>query len=196
MAHLLLVGTRKGLFVVRGAGTHWQIDPPHFAGEPVSQVLVDPRDGAWYVALRLGHFGVKLHRSNDRGARWEEIAAPAFPPKPSQGPWADDPTPWNVDTIWGLAAGGADEPGTIWAGCLPAGLFRSIDHGATWQLNEALWQDARRRDWFGGGFDHAGIHAVLVDPRDSRHVTLAISCGGIWQTHDRGATWSLTARGM
>jgi photosystem II stability/assembly factor-like uncharacterized protein len=194
--HTLLAGTRKGLFVVRGAGTEWQIQALHFAGEPVTQVLIDPRDGAWYAALRMGHFGVKLRKSTDRGAHWQEIAAPAFPLKPGSGPWADDPTPWSVDLIWSLAAGGTDEPGTLWAGCLPAGLFKSEDGGASWALNQPLWLEPRRRHWFGGGYDHAGIHSVLVDPRDARHLTLGISCGGIWQTHDGGVHWALTAAGM
>lgn len=191
-----MVGTRKGLFVFRGEGAHWRSDAPHFLGEPVSQVLVDPRSGTWYAALRLGHFGVKLHRSVDGGRHWEEIACPAFPRKPVEGVWADDPTPWSVDLLWALEAGGVDEPGTLWAGCLPAGLFRSRDHGASWVLNDALWREPRRMGWLGGGFDHAGIHSVLVDPRDSRHVTIGISCGGVWQTHDGGETWRLTAAGM
>ena len=52
----------------------------------MTQVLADPRDGAWYAALRMGHFGVKLRKSTDQGANWQEIAAPAFPPKPRAGP--------------------------------------------------------------------------------------------------------------
>ena len=196
MPQTLLVGTRKGLFVVRGSGTRWDIGEPHFVGEPVTQVLADPRDGTWYAALRLGHFGVKLHRSSDQGASWQAVGAPAFPAKPEQGEWADDPTPWSVDLIWALAAGGDAEPGVLWAGCLPAGLFRSADRGASWTLNDALWRDPRRRGWFGGGYDHPGIHSVLVDPRDPQHVTVAISCGGVWQTRDGGVTWALTAAGM
>jgi hypothetical protein len=194
--HTVLAGTRKGLFVVSGQATEWKLDAHHFGGDPVSQVLVDTRDGTWYAALNLGHFGVKMRKSVDRGVTWKEIAAPAFPPKPRQGPWADDTTPWNVELIWSLAAGGEDQPGTLWAGCLPAGLFRSDDFGQTWVLNSSLWFDQRRREWFGGGYDHAGIHSVLVDPRNSHHITLAISCGGIWQTRDGGATWTLTASGM
>jgi photosystem II stability/assembly factor-like uncharacterized protein len=194
--YTLLVGSRKGMFVLREKAGHWGIAAHHFPGEPVTQVLVDGRDGAWYAALRMGHFGVKLRKSLDRGASWAEIAAPAFPKKPEQGPWADDATPWSVDVIWTLAAGGADEPGVLWAGCIPAGLFKSVDGGQSWALNSALWEDPRRRAWMGGGYDHAGIHAVLVDPRDSRHVTLAISCGGVWQTLDGGASWTLTAQGM
>ncbi|APW36558.1 sialidase [Rhodoferax koreense] len=192
----LLVATRKGLLTVRQDGNAWSIDALFFPGEPVSQVLADPRDGAWYAALRLGHFGVKLHKSLDRGASWTEIAAPAFPPKPDSGPLADDPTPWSVDMVWSLAAGGADEPGTLWAGCLPAGLFKSEDGGTSWVLNEALWQQPGRRQWMGGGYDQAGMHSVVVDPRDARHITVAISCGGVWQTRDGGASWVLSAAGM
>ena len=194
--HTLMVATRKGLFVVEGLGAHWAIVAHHFKGEPVTQVLADPRDGCWYAALRMGHFGVKLRKSSDQGATWQEIAAPAFPTKPTEGPWADDATPWNVDLLWSLAAGGPHEPGTLWAGCIPAGLFKSEDGGASWALNTPMWEQPGRKNWFGGGYDHAGIHSILVDPRDAQHVTLAISCGGIWQTQDGGASWKLTARGM
>ena len=192
----LLVGTRKGLLVIQGQGTEWRVAAHHFAGDPVTQVMVDPRDGAWYAALNLGHFGVKLRKSLDAGTSWQEITAPAFPIKPSDGPWADDPSPWNVELIWSLAAGGPDQPGTLWAGCMPAGLFRSDDGGASWSLNTALWLDPRRREWMGGGNDYPGMHSVLVDPRDANHVTVAISCGGVWQTHDGGQNWTLTASGM
>lgn len=196
MSDTLLVASRKGLFVLRPVQGRWRIAAHHFAGEPVTQVLADPRDGAWYAALRMGHFGVKLRKSLDLGASWSEIAAPAFPVKPAEGPLAEDPTPWSVDLIWALAAGGSGQPGTLWAGCLPAGLFRSDDSGASWQLNRALWDDPRRLHWMGGGYDHAGIHAIVVDPRDAGHLTLAVSTGGVWQTRDGGASWALTARGM
>ena len=186
------VGTRKGLFVVKRNAGAWSLGKPAFPGEPVTQLLMNPHDGAWYVALRLGHFGVKLHKSTDAGASWKEIAAPAFPPKPTEGPQADDPTPWTVDLIWGLAAG----PGELWAGCLPAGLFRSRDGGASWQLVDSLWTRPERTQWLGGGYDHAGIHSICVDPRDARHVTVAISCGGVWQTRDGGETWAATTKGM
>jgi hypothetical protein len=196
----ILVGTRKGLFVVQASNSQsnpsTRIVAHHFLGEPVSQLLVDPRDGSWIVALNLGHFGIKLHKSIDQGATWQALGAPAFPIKPTEGAWADDPTPWNVELVWSLAAGGADEPGTLWAGCIPAGLFKSTDSGQTWALNLSLWQEPRRLKWMGGGYDAAGIHSIVVDPRNAKHVTLGISCGGVWQTHDGGATWLLTADGM
>ncbi|MCD6073813.1 MAG: glycosyl hydrolase, repeat, partial [Rhodospirillales bacterium] len=79
MSNILHVATRKGLITFKRAGAAWTASPPTFIGQPVSAVLTDPRDGAVYAALRLGHFGVKLHRSDDHGATWSEIAAPAFP---------------------------------------------------------------------------------------------------------------------
>jgi hypothetical protein len=106
----LLAGSRKGLFVWEHGPAGWRLEGHHLAGEPVTQVLVDPRDGAWIVALRMGHFGVKLRKSVDRGQQWIDMAAPAFPAKPDSGPWTDDPTPWTVDMVWSLAAGGPDEP--------------------------------------------------------------------------------------
>jgi photosystem II stability/assembly factor-like uncharacterized protein len=189
----LWVGTRKGLFAVHRDAGGWRIGKPRFPGEPVTQFLANPHDGACYAALRLGHFGVKLWKSTDGGSEWKEIAAPAFPPKPTEGPWKDDATPWTVDQVWSLEA---SPDGRLWAGCLPAGLFTSSDGGASWQLVESLWDRPERKEWFGGGYDHAGIHSILVDPRDASHVTVAISCGGVWQTRDGGQTWTNTSAGM
>jgi hypothetical protein len=100
----LWVGTRKGLFVAKRDGQDWHLGKPHFAGEAVTQFTRDTT-GAWYAALRLGHFGVKVRKSTDEGATWQEVAAPAFPPKPVDGPWKDDTTPWSVDLIWGFEGG-------------------------------------------------------------------------------------------
>jgi hypothetical protein len=188
----LQVATRKGWILVERGKGGWHAGRPHFPGEPVTQVLVDPEDGTWYAALRLGHFGVKVKRSSDRGASWQDIASPAFPPKPTAGPAPDDPTPWTVDLVWSLECGG----GRLWLGALPAGLFVSEDRGDSWRLVESLWNRPERREWMGGGYDHAGIHSIEIDPRDARHVTLAISCGGVWQTRDGGDTWANTSLGM
>ena len=80
MADRLHVATHKGLFeLARGHGI-WEVANVQFLGDPVSAVLADV-DGAVYAALDLGHFGAKLWRRNPAGA-WQELAPPAFPPKP------------------------------------------------------------------------------------------------------------------
>jgi hypothetical protein len=191
MADRLLVATRKGLFRFRRQGSSWSAGPPAFLGEPVTAVLADGRDGTLYAALRLGHFGVKLHRSDDGGDTWTELPAPAFPPEPE--PTETAPT---VDMIWTLAAGGVDEPGVLWAGTLTAALFRSGDRGDNWSLAEGLWTVPQRRQWFGGGYDLPGVHSIHVDPRDRRRLTVGISCGGVWKSDDGGATWRQAGLGL
>ena len=195
----LHVATRKGLFVYALAGQP-AIVGRHFLGDNLSLSLADPRSGFWYAAFDHGHFGVKLKRSDDRGATWRELAAPAFPARPAGTPdeiGADGrPVPWTVMKIWSLEAGGAREPGRLWCGTIPGGLFRSDDHGESWQLVDALWKHPSRLKWFGGGADHPGIHSICVDPRDPAVVRVGVSCGGVWTTRDAGASWTNTSKGL
>ena len=79
MSNRLLVSTRKGLFTIdRGPGG-WRVGRVSFLAENVTLAHADPRDGGWYAALNLGHFGVKLKFSPDGGETWEERASPAYP---------------------------------------------------------------------------------------------------------------------
>jgi hypothetical protein len=189
MSDRVHVATRKGLFdVVRGK-SGWTITETAFLGDPVTMVLHDARDGTTYAALNLGHFGVKLHR-RDPGGDWREIAVPAYDAEPD-----DDNAP-SVRQIWSLEPGGDDRPGVLWAGTLPGGLFRSDDRGETWRLNTPLWERPERESWFGGGYDVPGIHSISVDPRNSRHLAVGVSCGGVWTTENDGGTWECKTKGM
>jgi len=212
MSESLLVTTRKGLFILArarsakravrgqrpvkkapartGLGSGWSFVRSAFVGDPVSMALHDPRNGTLYAALNLGHFGCKLHRSRDEGVTWEECAVPAYPAAKEGAPGD------TLALIWTLEAGGTNEPGVLWAGTIPGGLFRSADSGTSWVLNEALWARPERADWIGGGYDHAGIHWVCVDARDARRITVGVSCGGVWVTADGGSTWACRADGM
>ena len=191
MSDVVHAATRKGLFSFRRSGDGWRAGPPAFLGEPVSAVLTDPRDGAIYAALRLGHFGVKLHRSDDGGETWTALTSPAFPVVED----ADETAP-SVDTIWALTAGGADQPGLIWAGIAPSALFVSRDRGESWTLVRGLYDRPERKQWMGGGTDLPAPHSIRVDPRDSRKLTVAISCGGVWKSGDAGETWRVAGKGL
>jgi hypothetical protein len=194
----LFVATRKGLFTVeRQAGSgRWAIARTAFLGEPISAVFPDPRDDSVYAALNLGHFGVKLHRSRDGGATWAECPVPNYPQLAVAGVGAAVAEGPSLIQIWSLEAGGPDEPGVVWAGTMPGGLFRSPDGGDSWELNRPLWDRPERAEWFGGGADHPGIHSVCVDPRDSRRVAVGVSCAGVWATDDGGGSWEQRASGM
>jgi hypothetical protein len=200
MSHRLLVATRKGLFTVDRDGSGWAIARSAFLGDSVTMVLPDARDGSVYAALDHGHFGTKLQRSPDGGASWGEVATPAYP-APGPGEEAPDPPmgkpiPWRLEKIWALEAGHAGEPGVLWCGTIPGGLFRSADAGRSWDLVRPLWDHPGRKAWFGGGADLPGIHSICVHPADPRHVTVGVSCGGVWVTADGGDTWDCRATGM
>jgi ligand-binding sensor domain-containing protein len=197
MSDHLLVSTRKGLFVLERARGAWQVACHAFLGDNVALALADPRDGRWYAALDLGHFGAKLQVSEDQGRSWRELAVPAYAEGDViYGGDGKDAKPATLQKIWALEAGGADQPGRLWCGTIPGGLFRSDDGGASWRMQRALWDREERRDWFGGGYDAPGIHSICVDPRDSRRVALAISSGGVWRSADDGASWEQAAQGM
>ena len=193
MSERAFLSTRKGLFELQRGAAQWELGARHFLGEPVSVCLFDRRDGTLYAALNLGHFGVKLHRRDALADSWTEIAAPAYPLKPEG---SADPVEWKNKLIWSLEAGGNDEPGVLWAGTLPGGLFKSANRGDSWHLVQALWDVPQRAEWFGGGYDVPGIHSICVDPRDSRQVLVGISCGGVWRTEDGGESWTISATGM
>ncbi len=205
MSNRLWVATRKGLFTVErtgdGRSSPWSITRSAFLGDPVSIVLPDPRDGWVYAAIGHGHFGTKLHRSPDGGKAWEECAVPVYPARPEgtepdRCPMRGIEIPWALELIWGLEPGGADQSGVLWCGTIPGGLFRSRDRGSSWELIRSLWDRPERKHWFGGGMDFPGLHSICVDPRDSRRVTVGVSCGGVWVTEDAGDTWQCRADGM
>lgn len=202
MSNRLLAATRKGLFTIdrTGPGSNsWKITRTAFLAEHVIMTLPDRRDGSLYASLYHGHFGSKLHRSADGGDTWEEVAVPTYP-QPPEGHVEKDmwgrTIEWKLDRIWALEAGGTHEPGVLWCGTLPGGLFKSLDHGKSWSLVESLWRNPLRTEWMGGGADLPGIHSICVDPRDPKHVTIGISCGGVWVTTDGGSTWNVQADGI
>jgi hypothetical protein len=163
-------------------------------------MMQDGRSGDLLAALNHGHFGVKMHRSRDGGASWAEVGTPTYPEKPAgyvpKTPAEGRPVDWALKLVWALTPGGPDRPGVIWCGTLPGGLFKSEDGGETWAINRPLWDDPRREEWFGGGADQPGIHSICVDPRDSDHVLVGVSCGGVWRTRDGGSTWAPGGAGM
>ena len=200
MSSQVQIATRKGLFQLDRNSEGWKIRRHDFPGENVSMVLHDSRDDTTYAALNHGHFGVKLHRSSDRGENWEECAVPVYPEgaKKAPDPFTEnaEPKPASLSEIWSLEPGGADQPNRLWCGTIPGGLFRSDDRGSSWQLVDSLWDLPERLKWFGGGKDDPGIHSICVHPQNSQNVAIAISCGGVWITEDDGVSWTCKADGL
>ncbi|MCE4553208.1 WD40/YVTN/BNR-like repeat-containing protein [Roseateles cellulosilyticus] len=180
--------TRKGLFELRRRNGSWQIEQLSFIADPVSMLLPPDASGRMLAALNLGHFGAKVHASDDAGQTWHEVAAPTFPPQPdgAEGP------PWKLDHVFSLERVGD----AIWCGTVPGGLFVSQDRGETWTLNEPLWADPRRTQWMGGGNPAPAMHSICPHPQRADELLVGVSCGGAWRTTDGGSSWALSAKGM
>lgn len=182
---LLLVGTAKGLFILkRGGNGQWSIDGPHFAGLAVYSAFLDQRKGrnVMWAAPASWHFGAELCKSTDMGKTWDQpekrrIKMPAN-------------TKASLENIWQIAAGGDND--SLYAGVAPAALFESHDQGETWKLNSGLWKHPHRKQWT-PGFGGLCLHTIVVDKND---IKIAISTGGVYQSSDGGQTWRVTNKGV
>ena len=181
----ILIGTRKGLVEARKANGAWTLDEPLLPGQPIAYAMHDVRDGSDWASIDHGHWGVKLSRRKS-GGEFEEVAAPKYP--------EDGDT--TAKYYWVLTPGHADRPGTMFVGTEPGGLFSTTDDGATWELNKPLWDMCVENKWMGGGRDGAGIHSIVIDPRDPDHMYVAVSCAGVCETKDGGATWAYANKGL
>ncbi|WP_305983352.1 WD40/YVTN/BNR-like repeat-containing protein [Roseivirga thermotolerans] len=192
--NILLVGSRKGLMVYQRAkgSQEWKHTDTHFLGIPVSLAAIDAHTGYWWAMLDHGHWGCKLHRSAD-GKVWEELEAPKYP----EGEEVKDGVPATTRYLWAFSPGAKSEPGTIYIGTEPGGLFKSTNNGDSFELVRALWDHPSRKDqWFGGGRDYPGIHSILVNPENPDHLYVSISCAGTFETTDGGKSWEPRNKGL
>lgn len=159
----LLLGTRKGLLCLERQGEGWGVTREAYLGIPVTYATVDPHTEVLWACVGHGHWGSKLYRSRDMGVTWEEVPAPQYP----DGAEIRPGQPATLSYLWLLQPGGADQPGRLYLGTEPGGLFQSDDGGDSFYLVEGLWNHpSRMESWFGGGRDEPGIHSVVLDPRD------------------------------
>jgi len=186
MATVLMVGTRKGLWLARSddARTEWDLSGPHFDMEEVYSCLVDTRGDApvLYAGATSMWLGPLVRRSIDLGETWQEGKI-AFP----------DDVDASVERIWQLQPG--VEPGVLWAGTEPGAIFRSYDDGESFELERALWDHPHRPQW-DAGFGGQAFHTLLPHPTDAGSLTAAISTGGVYQTTDGGTSWAPRNQGV
>jgi photosystem II stability/assembly factor-like uncharacterized protein len=172
----VLVGTKKGLFVLRGRrGGPMAIAGRAFQGIVVEFAMRDPRSGRYFASV-THHFGPKIYFADDPLGEWAQSEGPAFPED------AGD----SVERIWVIRKGVED--GVLWAGVAPAALFRSEDDGRSWQLNEGLWNEPSRKDWQPGAGGMC-MHSICIWPDDPDRLAVGISAAGVWLSDDRGKSW-------
>jgi hypothetical protein len=64
----------------------------------------------------------------------------------------------------------------------------------TWAPVAGFNDHPEQVQWIGGDKDETPdggkLHSILVDPRDAKHLYLAMSGGGIFESRDRGGAWA------
>ncbi len=194
----LLVGTRKGAFLLRSDGSRrtWRLSAPIFLGHIVHHVVSDPRDRRTILmAASTGHLGPTIFRSTDAGKTWTEATTPpAFPKVP------DGEKGRSVGHIFWLTPCHANEPNSWYAGTSPQGLFRSDDGGLTWTPFSYINIDPQYIEWMGtvqdGTPDGPKLHSIIVDPRNPKHLYFGMSGGGVHESTDGGKTFKTLIQGL
>lgn len=179
---LVLVGTRKGVFVLESDPDRrqWTQRGPFCETWPTNHVIGDPATGVIHAGGGNEWFGPAVWRSEDGGASWTH----------SSDGLAYEAGEEPVKAVWSLAARGD----ALYAGVEPAGLFRSDDGGRSWRHVAGLRDHPSRPHWQPGG---AGLilHSLVPHPQDERQIWVGISAAGVFHTADGGHSWTPRNRG-
>ena len=217
----LLVGTRKGAFVLNSDGKRqrWEVNGPFFGGWELYHLKGSPVDpDRIYASQSSGWFGQIIQRSDDGGKTWHQPGTPAGEPtttpegmpkaesnkfvydtSPTGRPltthqWYDGTQhPWEFKRVWHIEPS-LNDPDTIYAGVEDAAIFKSTDGGKNWNELAAL-RGAQGDKWTPGA-GGLGLHTILLDPRDPNRIFVAISAAGTFRTDDGGRTWKTITRGL
>ncbi|MDX6553616.1 MAG: hypothetical protein QOH74_2104 [Gaiellales bacterium] len=184
---VLLVGTRKGCFVLESDGDRreWDGRGPFCEGWPIYHAVHDSESGAIYAAAASEWHGAGVWRSPDLGESWELS---------SEGlTHGDDGV--KLSKVSGLTAA----HGRVLAGAEAAGVFESRDGGKTWSLLSTLEGQPGSESWNDPAKQppgHLGIPALLPHPDDPARFWAIVQGYGIFETTDDGASWTPRNRGL
>jgi photosystem II stability/assembly factor-like uncharacterized protein len=184
---LVLIGTRKGCFVLESDGDRrdWSVRGPYCAGWPIYHAVHDPHAGALYAAAASEWHGAGVWRSSDLGHTWELS---------SEGLGYGD-NGMKLSKVSGLTPA----HGRLLAGAEAAGIFASADGGRSWELLSTLDGQPGRGDWNDPSKQppgHLGLPAILPHPDEAERFWAVIQGYGIFETTDGGTSWTPRNEGL
>jgi photosystem II stability/assembly factor-like uncharacterized protein len=195
----VLVGTRKGAFILGADGTRdqWTVSGPFFGGWELYHLKGSPANpNRIYASQWSGWFGQQIQRSDDGGQTWAPVGNKfIYDGVPGTHMWYDGtPHPWEFKRVWHLEPS-LDDPDTVFAGIEDAALFKSTDGGATWaELSGLRGHDTGSRWQPGAG--GMCLHTIILDRANPRRIVIAISAAGAFRSDDGGTTWKPINKGL
>jgi len=179
---LLLVGTKKGVFILESTDGRrsWSMRGPFCEAWPINHVIGDAATGTILAGGGNEWFGPAVWKTADFGESWSHSSAGLA--------YAEGEEP--MKAVWSLAR----RNGTLYAGVQPAGLFCSYDGGESWSQIKGLRDHPSREHWHPG----AGgliLHSMVLDPEDDEQMWVAISAAGVFHSGDGGKTFEPRNRG-
>jgi photosystem II stability/assembly factor-like uncharacterized protein len=185
---LLLVGTRKGCFVLESDQDRkdWSLRGPYCEGWPVYHAVHDPSSGAIYAAAASEWHGSTVWRSPDLGETWTQS---------SEGIAYDADSGRKLSKVSTLAV----RNGRLLVGVEAPGIFESRDDGATWSLLSTLEGQPGSEGWDDPANQppgHLGISAIMFDDEKPSRFWAIVQGVGLFETDDDGTSWTPRNRGL
>ena len=195
----LLVGTRKGAFILTADGTRkdWAVSGPHFAGWEIYHLKGSPVDpNRIYASQSSGWFGQVVQRSDDSGATWAPVGNKfLYEGVAGTHQWYDGtPHPWEFKRVWHLEPS-LTAPDSVYAGAEDAALFHSTDGGTSWTELSGLRRHTTGSAWTPGAGGMC-LHTILLDPSNPARIYIAISAAGAFRSDDAGQSWKPINQGL